>query len=444
MYNFLEIDSAWKPVKIGAGGWLVGIDAAPDGTMVVRTDTYGALLWNGTGWTQLATASSMPGNSFYSAAVYEIRIAPSDSNIFYMQLSDGLYKTVDKGQHWVKTGFPVTDGYTSVANRMDGQKMAIDPTNPNVVFAGTQNDGLWVTRDGGTSWQHVAAVPQGTNTDDPSLTGIVIKGSTVFVGTAGSGVYMSTDMGVTWKAIGGPADVSHAVMSSDGSYYATDNSVGALWKFTNGAWQKVLDSGAHVVAVDPFDPNHIVVANDGGGILESKTGGVSWGDWNHANQLESSNDIPWLENSGRYMSSGGLFFDPLVKGRMWQSEGVGVWETQLPTSISWNTPIVWNSHSMGIEQLVTNEVLAPAGGNPIFASWDRAFFEMGNLDSYPTSYGGGAFSMGWSIDYASSNPGFIVGISDWWGTENSGFSTDGGKTWQKFAGLPSWALSTVG
>jgi len=32
----------WKPLKVGAGGWLVGMDIAPDGTMVVRTDTYGA------------------------------------------------------------------------------------------------------------------------------------------------------------------------------------------------------------------------------------------------------------------------------------------------------------------------------------------------------------------------------------------------------------------
>ncbi|MFZ0208503.1 MAG: hypothetical protein WAL59_20765, partial [Roseiarcus sp.] len=40
---------------------------------------------------------------------------------------------------------------------------------------------------------------------------------------------------------------------------------------------------------------------------------------------------------------------------------------------------------------------------------------------------------GWSVDYASSNPSFIVGLADWWGTEQSGYSTDGGQTWTNFA-----------
>jgi hypothetical protein len=54
--------------------------------------------------------------------------------------------------------------------------------------------------------------------------------------------------------------------------------------------------------------------------------------------------------------------------------------------MNWGTAVTWNSHSQGIEQLVANEVLAPAGGNPVFASWDRPFFEMSDLDSYATGY----------------------------------------------------------
>ena len=52
--------------------------------------------------------------------------------------------------------------------------------------------------------------------------------------------------------------------------------------------------------------------------------------------------------------------------------------------------------------------------------------------------------MGWSVDYASSNPSVVVGISDWWGVENSGLSLDGGVTWQKFATMPSFALNSIG
>ena len=35
--------TVWKPLRIGAGGWLTGIDIASDGTKVVRTDTYGGM-----------------------------------------------------------------------------------------------------------------------------------------------------------------------------------------------------------------------------------------------------------------------------------------------------------------------------------------------------------------------------------------------------------------
>jgi hypothetical protein len=76
-----------KVMKVGAGGYADGLDIAPDGTTVVRTDTNGAYLWNGTSWQQLVTASSMPA-AFVAAnpvssgqGVYEIQIAPSNSNI---------------------------------------------------------------------------------------------------------------------------------------------------------------------------------------------------------------------------------------------------------------------------------------------------------------------------------------------------------------------------
>ena len=436
-------DSAWNPVKIGAGGFITGIDTASDGTMVARTDTYGAYLWNGTKWTQLVTTNSMPSNLSFTTGVYEIKVSASNSDIFYMEMEDGIYKTTNKGQSWVKTSFPNASNPNG-HYRGDGQKMAIDPTNPDIVFAGTQKNGLWVTRDGGTTWQKIDAVPQGTNTADPALTGIVIKGATVYVGTAGSGVYASADGGYTWKAIGGPADVSYAVIATDGSYYASGQTDTALWKYTNGSWTKPIASDVHAIAIDPFNPGHIVATNSGGIITESKDSGATWTGWWWANHLESGGDVPWLQNSGQYMSSGGLVFDPLVPGKLWQSAGVGVWESQLPSALQGNAVVTWHSQSMGIEQLVANQVLAPAGDNPIFASWDRPFFSMSNLDSYASSYSGGQFSMGWSIDYASTNPKFIVGISDWWGTENSGFSTDGGQTWQKFAGLPSFATHEIG
>src|ERR1700676_4660354 len=69
-------DNAWQTLKVGAGGFITGIDIAPDGTMVARTDTYGAYIWNGTQWQQLVTSTSIPTADVglnNNAGVYEIR-----------------------------------------------------------------------------------------------------------------------------------------------------------------------------------------------------------------------------------------------------------------------------------------------------------------------------------------------------------------------------------
>ena len=47
----------WQTLKVGAGGFVRGVDVASDGTMVAFTDTDGAYLWNGSAWVQLVTSS---------------------------------------------------------------------------------------------------------------------------------------------------------------------------------------------------------------------------------------------------------------------------------------------------------------------------------------------------------------------------------------------------
>ena len=52
----------WHTLKIGAGGYISGLDIAQDGTKVIRTNTYGGDIWNGTMWQQLITSASLPAD----------------------------------------------------------------------------------------------------------------------------------------------------------------------------------------------------------------------------------------------------------------------------------------------------------------------------------------------------------------------------------------------
>jgi hypothetical protein len=50
--------TTWHPLRIGAGGFLTGIDISADGsTRVVRADTYGAYVWESplSQWKQIVT-----------------------------------------------------------------------------------------------------------------------------------------------------------------------------------------------------------------------------------------------------------------------------------------------------------------------------------------------------------------------------------------------------
>ena len=90
---------------------------------------------------------------------------------------------------------------------MNGQKMAVDPNNPNVVYVGTPQDGLFVTTDGGASWQKVsrgAGQRQDSSGNYPGITGITFdptsgvtggKTNTIFASSYGHGVFESTNGG---------------------------------------------------------------------------------------------------------------------------------------------------------------------------------------------------------------------------------------------------------
>ena len=214
---------------------------SPDGTMVVRADTYGAYIWNGTQWQQLVTNTSMPafiqpgnGPGLNTSGVYEIQIAPSNSSIMYMEYMGDVFKSTNKGTTWTQTSFAQVSDGSNDAYRIDGQKMAIDPNNPNIVYVGTPDKGLFVTTNGGVTWQQVSAVPASPADSSgvyPGMSGIlfdpVIGGTTggntntIFASSYGNGVYESTNAGATWTHLtGGPSNVVIATVSPTGAYYA--------------------------------------------------------------------------------------------------------------------------------------------------------------------------------------------------------------------------------
>jgi hypothetical protein len=455
--------SGWSPLKVGAGGWITGMDTcstAAGPLYALRTDTYGGYVGNpnaGTPWQQVVNANAMPasgiGQPGTSEGVYEIRIAPSDCNRLYMTYRKMIFRSKDAGQTWSQTAFTYTGTMDpNDADRMWGEKMAVDPANPDVVYAGTPGSGLFVTTDGGTAWSAVAGIPVATVA--AGITGIVFDSSsgttagrtkTIYAVSNGNGVYQTTNAGASWSALnGGPTTVTHAAIGTDGVYY-TVNMTNFVYRYQNSAWATSADSTIqlHSIATDPFNPARIIGGRDSGHLIVSTDHGATWGAGVIWTVKRQATDVPWLANANEaYMSNGAMRFDPVVQNKLWFTDGIGVWYSTDPANTATTT---WNSYSAGIEQLVARDVCVPPGSsNVVLAGLDRSVWVVPRANvSYPSNYNkmGSSASLiaAHSVTYSIANPNHLVAVVNHGlvgEPELSGYSLDGGATWTPFPTQP--------
>ena len=441
-----QYGTTWKPLRIGAGGFIQGIDIDFDGTMVIRTDVYGAYIWDGSQWDQLISTSSMPTafvNTGNNSGVYELRIAPSNSNIMYMEYLGYVFRTTDRGVTWTKTNFSqVADGAND-SYRGYGRKIAIDPVNPNVVYAGSPGQGVFATTDGGNTWSQVAAITSTTTAGyvmDFDPTSAVVDGRTqgIYLASYGVGVYHSTDGGQTWTLTSGtPTIFTHMFVAQDGTVYLVDDTNSNLHIYNSSSWSTVSTGTDNpwTVTVDPTNADRVIAMSDSGSISISTDHAVSFTGYSSMSRV--STDIPWLAwTDESYMSAGDIAFDPTVNNTLHFAEGIGEWVTNPSNS---NSSVTWTDQSYGIEELVANEIVSPPGGHPLVFSWDRPVFYVTDPDTFPLTHGPNnakSIIAGWSGDYASNDPNYIVGLMQY-SAQEFGYSTNGGQTWQLFGSFPS-------
>ena len=473
----ISATSTAKTLKTGGGGWMTGMHIHPSGTPVLaRTDVGTPVIWNETTktWTNLVTTATMPagyaldnldyaqGKNSFSGAV-SIVSDPSNANTLYMAFNDTknnygegcIFKSTDQGKHWAVTGLC---GFIALPNvdgtKVQGEKICVDPNNSNVVYFGTSANGLYRTDNAGTSWSTVTSVSKGNESTygvgivliDPSSGTTTRNGLTVtkniYATVHNTGVYQSTDGGANFTLMTGytagqidDAEVVNGVLVIASS--------GQVWKYKNGLWSNISSgtSQPYEIAIDPTNTDRIFALGYAGNIYRTTDGGATG--FQALSKATSGTDVPWLSwIDGSYLSVGALQFDPKVAGQLWFAEGTGMWRC---SNITGST-ITWSSISAGIENMVANDVIAPPGSVPLTAFWDQKFFYRDNLDTYPAQKKpDNIFGSCWDLDYVEKNPLQIVGlIQDHTGghppTKQSGYSLDGGKTWNIFSAITNGTL----
>lgn len=301
-----------NPQRIVVGAWVLD---HPDGGVFISED-------GGHNWTPVP---DMQGQSVRALAE-----APSNPRIFVAGTLQGVYRSEDGGLHWSLIS---PKGSTELH---EVESIAIDPANPQQIYAGTWHL-PWKTLDGGKTWQNIK---QGL-IDDSDVFSIIIDPhvpSTVYA-SACSGIYKSLNGGMQFHKIQGiPStarrtrvlkqdpnnpDVVYAG-TTEGLYRTTD--AGTKWSLMTPK-----DIIINDVYVDPKNSQHILMATDRSGVLDSEDGAKSFHDSNDGfaqRQLSSliagSKDPATLYvgvlNDKRF---GGVFVSKDT-GKTWQQMSAGL------------------------------------------------------------------------------------------------------------------------
>jgi photosystem II stability/assembly factor-like uncharacterized protein len=293
-------DMRWRLIGPFRGGRAVAVSGIPgDGA----TFYFGAVdggVWKttdaGTVWKPIFDQQPV-------ASIGALAVSASNPNVIYVGTGEtdirsdlasgaGVYKSTDSGQTWTYVGLKET---RQIA------KIVIDPTGPDVVYAGALGHaygpnaerGIYKSVDGGATWKHV--LDKGPDVGAADLAIAIARPNVLFASMwnahrapwstyaplagPGSGIYRSTDNGETWQpCIGhglpdGMWGRSGVAVSADGQrvyalieakksgLYVSDDS-GLNWTFadadprlTSRAWY------FSRITVDPSDANVIYMPN---------------------------------------------------------------------------------------------------------------------------------------------------------------------------------------
>lgn len=188
---------------------------------------------------------------------------------------------------WLPLGpISVPSGYNGYRGIGRINAIAFHPTDANIVFAGAPAGGLWVTTDGGNTWT--------TYTDILPTLGVsaiaidYTNPSIMYLGTGdrdhgdapGAGVWKSFDGGITFQAANSSMEnqtVSRLAMHPTNPSVILAATNNGIYRTINGGinWTQTISGNFKDVVYKPGDPN-IVYASASGNFYRSTNNGVSF------------------------------------------------------------------------------------------------------------------------------------------------------------------------
>jgi len=265
-YSSLE----WRNIGPYRGGRSCAVTGVPGKPNLFYFGATGGGIWKttdgGRAWENIS-------DGYFGGSIGSIAVAASDANVIYVgggektvrgnvSFGYGIWKSVDAGKSWTNLGLN-TSRHIS--------RIRIHPTNPDIAYAavmgdlfkGTQDRGVYKTKDGGKTWRKVLFANQDagavdliidpTNHRNLYATTWNIRRTpySLSSGGEGSALWKSTDQGETWtnisdakglpKGVWGIAGVTVSPIDGERIWAMIENKDGGLYRSGNGGktWTKV-------------------------------------------------------------------------------------------------------------------------------------------------------------------------------------------------------------
>ncbi len=310
----------WKTTD-GGENWAPVTDfkitAASVGAVAV-SETNPDLVFIGTGETCIR-GNIMPGDGVYrsrdggetwehvgfrnSHGISKIRIHPTNPDIIYVASfgkysapseERGVYKSTDGGDTWRRVLF--RDANTGAID------IAIDRNDPDVLYAslweayrkeytmssGGPGSGMFKSPDGGETWTEITRNPGMPQEGVVGRIGLAVSSANsdrvyALFEHENGGLFRSDDGGATWELVNDERRIRQRAFyythvfadhQDEDVVYVQNTS---LFRSTDGGkTYEVINNGTHGdfhdFWIDPDDPAHLVVGNDGGGAVSFDTG----------------------------------------------------------------------------------------------------------------------------------------------------------------------------
>ncbi len=245
---------------------------------------------NGASWDLVP--SPLDGMQIWSAAWHA-----ADPNVMLAGTKPpAVFLTANRGESWRQLDIPIAPECLAGAPKVTN--ILFDPRDPRTIYVGVEIDGVFRSRDGGQTWEHLP--PLGDKPLNGDIHGLAIAPGDrpKLLATTPDGVWSSLDEGQSWSLHSFPRFAERDTISycrevalkpGDPNVMLVGN--GDFIPGKRGAIQRTVDGGktwaaaalpvepnsvVYWLATNPADPNIVVANSLHGYVYLSADAGASW------------------------------------------------------------------------------------------------------------------------------------------------------------------------